>query len=378
MKYCGIIIIFYSYSPILFDLNDFTKFLFQVPKYGRLVKTYDEFVKCSTEIAHFAVHRIAKYWHHFIIANFCGEKRKRIQYTVTIRTFFTGPGQVIEDDLRLDVDIRETIKNGTLYIIDAPDYPKTKEEMKEVEKRWQDRLREKNYDLGYNNCEHLVSYILTGKAKSEQIHNASHSRMIIVDLIDCIVCHGKRNVLKIFLMLSSAALAVPIINNACSLIATSASKVFETIANQPLMVSLDIFTRKFVGFACKKANICVIDIAKSATRNALLCNAAVSFFFTALVETGFALYVIKKLKQNKNAGKINEEDYNREKWKLLGEGISATIGSVIGGLLGQAIIPIPILGYLVGSSLGNYLGRQIGTSLFGLVYGRISKNDKNS
>lgn len=340
------------------------------------MKTYDEFVKYSTNIAHFAVKRFAKYWHHFIISNFNGDRRKRIQYNVNIRTFLSGPGQVIEDDLKSSEDIEETIKKGKLYIIEAPGYPKTEDEMAEVKKRWKERLNEQNYDLGYNNCEHLVSYILTGKAKSEQIQNASQGRMLIVDLIDCTVCHGKRNILKIVLTLPSAAIAVFIIKNACCKIATFASKAFETIANDSIMVPVDVFTRKYLGCAGNKINICVIGVAKSATLKALLCNAVLSFAFTGLVEAGFAGYILYKLVKNKKAGKINEDDYNREKWKLLVEGISATMGSVIGGVIGQAVIPIPILGYLVGVSLGNYLGRKIGTLIFGLLYGRFSKKDK--
>lgn len=338
--------------------------LLQIPSYGRLVETYDDFVKCSTDIAHFAVYRKPKYWHHFIVANFCGKQKKRIQYDVTLKNFLTGPGQVIEDDLSSCEDIKEIIKKRNLYIIEAPNYPTTKEEMEQVEKRWQERLKEQNYDLGYNNCEHLVSYILTGKAKSEQIQNASQARMLFVDFFDCTICHGKRNNLKVLLTLSSVSVTGPIINNACSLIAASTSKVFETMANQPLMVSLDIFTRKFVGFALHKANICVIDVAKSAAQHALLCNATVSLLFTGLVEAGFGIYIMY--------GKINEEDFKREKWKLLAEGISATIGSVIGGLLGQAILP-PILGYIIGSCIGNFIGRKIGTFFFGLGYGLLKR-----
>lgn len=84
--------------------------LLQIPSYGRLVETYDDFVKCSTDIAHFAVYRKTKYWHHFIVANFCGKQKKRIQYDVTLNNFFTGPGQVIEDDLSSCEDIKEIIK----------------------------------------------------------------------------------------------------------------------------------------------------------------------------------------------------------------------------------------------------------------------------
>lgn len=58
----------------------------------------------------------------------------------------------------------------------------------------------------------------------------------------------------------------------------------------------------------------------------MFCNVIVFFLFIGLVEVGFGIYIMY--------GKINEEDFKREKWKLLVEGILVMIGSVIGGLFG--------------------------------------------
>lgn len=66
----------------------------------------------------------------------------------------------------------------------------------------------------------------------------------------------------------------------------------------------------------------------------MFCNVIVFFLFIGLVEVGFGIYIMYKLVENKNVGKINEEDFKREKWKLLVEGILVMIGSVIGGLFG--------------------------------------------
>lgn len=76
------------------------------------MKTYDELLKylSDTCIVHLAVQRKKKYWHHFIISDFGYEERKRIEYDLTSRNFFTGPGQVVEDDLTSDEDMKEAIR----------------------------------------------------------------------------------------------------------------------------------------------------------------------------------------------------------------------------------------------------------------------------
>lgn len=51
--------------------------------------------------------------------------------------------------------------------------------------------------MAYNNCEHLVSYILTGNPFSEQIKKAGPLRKLVADSFDICISHGKRNMLKI-------------------------------------------------------------------------------------------------------------------------------------------------------------------------------------
>lgn len=331
------------------------------------MKTYDELLKylSDTCIVHLAVQRKKKYWHHFIISDFGYEERKRIEYDLTSRNFFTGPGQVVEDDLTSDEDMKEAIRKKKLYIIEAPGYPKTKEEIKEVKIRWHEVLGDQDYDLGYHNCEHLVTYILTGKATSNQIQNASHCKMAIVDFISCTVCHGKRNILKgIAGLLESSIISIPAI--------IFKTKIFEIMTTKA--VAVNVSSMMISDFACQKGNI----FAFSASHCSLICSGLATTIFTALIEGCFAYSIIKDLKQKVKTGKIAKEDYDREKWKTVGEAISTTVCTVVGALLGQWFIPIPILGYIGGAIVGNYFGRLIGVIIFGKVYDLLKKKDKKS
>lgn len=339
--------------------------LFQVPRYGRLVKTYDEL--SDTCIVHLAVQRKNKYWHHFIISDFGYMIKKRIQYDSSPSNFFTGPGQVVEDDLTSNEDIKEAIRKGKLYIIEAPDYPKTNEEIEEVKIRWQEVLGDQEYDLGYHNCEHLVTYILTGKAKSEQIQNASHSKMAIVDFISCTVCHGKRNLLKGSFSLSySSTIAIPVI--------ILKTKMFEIMTIKSVSVGVDISSKMFLHYVCQNGNI----FAVSAAHCSMFCSGIAALFCTGFIEGCFAFYIIRDLNQKMKAGKIATEDFDREKWKTVGEAISTTVCTVVGALIGQWFIPIPILGYVGGAIVGNFVGRLIGVIISGKVYDLVVKKDKKS
>lgn len=158
--------------------------------------------------------------------------------------------------------------------------------------------------------------------------------MFIVDLIDCIVCYGKRNIFKIVFILLLVVIVVFIIKNVCCKIVIFVLKVFEIIVNDLIMVFVDVFIRKYLGCVGNKINICVIGVVKFVILKVLLCNVVLLFVFIGLVEVGFVGYILYKLVKNKKVGKINEDDYNREKWKLLVEGILVIMGSVIGGVIG--------------------------------------------
>lgn len=93
-------------------------------------------------------------------------------------------------------EVEKAIRSKSRFVIEAPDYPKSESEKKKALSQFWERFGEKAYSLAYNNCEHLVSYILTGNPFSEQIKKAGPLRKL-VDSFDNCISHGKRNMLKI-------------------------------------------------------------------------------------------------------------------------------------------------------------------------------------
>lgn len=82
-----------------------------------------------------------------------------------------GIGEVAKRDIS-KTEVEEAIKSKSLYVIEAPDYPKSDDEKKRAAERFEERFDESAYSLACNNCERLVSYILTGNPFSEQIRKA--------------------------------------------------------------------------------------------------------------------------------------------------------------------------------------------------------------
>lgn len=127
-----------------------------------------------------------------------GQKKKNIfEYSVTFFNLLFKHGEVIEEDLS-EKELEKNILANNVYIIDAPDYPKTPQEILKALARLFKRLKEKAYAVAYNNCEHVVNHILTGESKSEQIKNADAKKKFVIDSIDHCIVNGKWNVLKLF------------------------------------------------------------------------------------------------------------------------------------------------------------------------------------
>ena len=84
---------------------------------------------------------------------------------------------------------------------------------------------------------------------------------------------------------------------------------------------------------------------------------------------GYSAYnEIKTLNAKKMANRIDKNDYYREVTKCVAGATGATLGSVGGGVIGQALCPVPVLGYIVGCYLGNSFGRWFGSVSSGQVY----------
>lgn len=102
-----------------------------------------------------------------------------------------------------------------------------------------------------------------------------------------------------------------------------------------------------------------INVAKTASKESLKKSACANFIITGVLETGIAVYDIYHL----NTKNLSTKEYKREiKKKFLGA-LGSTGGSVVSGLAGQIICPIPVVGYAVGSLVGNYGGRFLASSM---------------
>lgn len=292
--------------------------------------------------------------------------------------FFLGPGKVGKRELS-DESFKKAIENKELFIIDKPGYPRNSEEIKKAMDRINDRLNERKYTLYSSNCEHLVNYCLTGTPISDQIRDAGKAKVFLVDTIDVLVCYGKRTLSKS----SGWALTTPV----CYLATKSAGKEIVKAAAAPVkssvkhaVLNVDICTKNMVKHACRNTKLTPTDVlqcphgvevAKTVTRKTLLRSAATSLAVTAVFEAAGVGFDIYQLKKKLNNNSITERDFKREVTKSVGGAACATVLTVFGGILGQAVCPIPFVGSAVGSWVGNYFGRWIGNTIFGQAFDDI-------
>lgn len=274
-----------------------------------------------------------------------------LEYYVSFSNFFKGLGEVGTKELS-EKAINDAISEGNLYFVDAPNYPKTDEEKKEAHSRFWNRYGEKAYALACNNCEHLVSYILTGSSYSEQIAKAGHWMKVFVDSFDVFVSRGTRNGLKLLVTVSHSFLA----KAGTAILLNEVKNAIVWQASAPTVECVESVAKGIAKCAGKQLKCAPLNVLKTAASTAVI---------TGVIEAGFAAYDIWKLKNDKF---INEHDCNREVTKRVGEAIGATAGSVAGGLIGQALIPIPIVGFLLGSLLGNIAGRWLASIVSGRVF----------
>ncbi|XP_061167674.1 uncharacterized protein LOC133176579 [Saccostrea echinata] len=350
-----------------------------IPKFGRLVQSIEEFYKITKYVAHFAVKRSLGYFHHYIVAGWFDAKNKVFEYYVCFKNFFTGPGQVAKNDIS-EEEIEEAIAEENLYVIEAPNYPKTEYQKEQAKARCWKRLGEKAYTLASNNCEHLVNYIMTGLPYSEQIMNAGVWKMIFVDSFDNVVCRGKRN----FVKLGSCLLAVKPASAFVKIAVNEVLNVATELIPSPVSNTANSAGRCATNLckaACKNSQYTksqllaskeCVDVAKTASKTALRKTAGATFIITGLIEGGMAAYEIRKLRKQRKNGFLSKRNFRREVTKSVSGAVSATAGTVAGGVIGQALCPIPVLGFAIGSALGNFFGRWIGSAASGQVFDIIT------
>lgn len=350
------------------------------PTHSRLVESIEDFFRCAESIGHFAIKRPLGYFHHYIVIGWNDVKRKCIEYYVCFSNMITGQGKVESRDISM-TEVQVTIKSKSLFVIEAPDYPKSEDEKRNALGRFWERLGEKAYALAYNNCEHLVSYILTGNPFSEQIRKAGAWKKFFVDTFDNFISHGKRNSLKISGCLLATVPVSFFIKAAVTTVVNEVNKSLVGSIPPPSNQAVDCATKNICRSASKqlrfnsshilKSKRCT-HVARNASKAALKKTAATTFLVTGLVEGAFAAYEINKLRKQRKHGHINKTDFQREVTKRVSGAAGATAGSVGAGLVGQAICPIPVVGFAIGSAVGNVFGRWIASTVSGQIFDEVN------
>lgn len=168
------------------------------------------------------------------------------------------------------------------------------------------------------------------------------------------------------------------IKTAVSTVVNEAKKSISWYSSSVTEQVIDRSTKHVCISASKNLNVSSTRILKSgrctnaargATKSALKKKtAATTFLITGVIEGAFAAHEISKLREQRNKNHIDQKDYKREVTKTVSGAAGATVGSVGAGLIGQAICPIPFIGFALGSAAGNYFGRGLASVVSGQIF----------
>lgn len=167
------------------------------------------------------------------------------------------------------------------------------------------------------------------------------------------------------------------IKTAVSTVVNEAKKSISWYSSSVTEQVIDRSTKHVCISASKNLNVSSTRILKSgrctnaargATKSALKKNGCNNFFNNWRYEGAFAAHEISKLREQRNKNHIDQKDYKREVTKTVSGAAGATVGSVGAGLIGQAICPIPFIGFALGSAAGNYFGRGLASVVSGQIF----------
>lgn len=347
-----------------------------------MVYSLDEITNCTGAFVHIAIKRPLGYDHHILVNNWVEAKQKLFEYSITVDNLFNY-GEVTKEELNeiSEEELEKNIDGQNVYIIDAPDYPTTPEEIWEAIKRLLKRLNENTYYSAVNNnSEHLVNYVLTGTPKSEQVNNANAMKKFAMDSFDHFVINGKSNTFKILGSFLSCFPVKYFIDVAVKAVINEAKKsavrVGAPILNEAFSrgaKNLCIYASKKMGFDQSRllnSKPCM-SVSEEASKGALKSTARITFLVTGVIEVGTTGYELWTLNQQKKDGCITEVDFKRECCEKVSGAIGATVGSVGLGILGQTLCPVPFLGYALGNAVGNFCGRWFTSPFAGYCFDRM-------
>lgn len=330
-----------------------------------MVSSLEEIKNGACAFVHIAIKRSFGYYHHLLVRDWKEAKKTIFEYSVSFLNCLFGQGEVIEKELS-EEELERSILAKEVYIINAPNYPKTTEEIWKALKRFAERIKEKLYALAYNNCEHLVNYVMTGKPMSEQIKDAGAFKKFFIDSIDHCIVNLKMNLLKLLGSLITCIRVHYLIQVAVEAVIREASKSALRYSAPVISGTNTCAAKNLCKIASKKMGLessrllnseACMTVAEEASKKALKCSAGTTFLVTGAVETLLTCWELSTLKKQKMAGHITPDDYDREWNKKISGIFGATVGSVGLGVLGQALCPVPLLGYALGNAAGNFCGR---------------------
>ena len=237
--------------------------------------------------------------------------------------------------------------------------------------RAKSKLGESKYDLFSNNCEHFATECKKGKpecCQSDPIFEIALKGRAVGTFTPS---HWPK-VEKFFLHVYEKAIKTtwrylkPVLQNGREYIAENTWKVFvekcSTVSVSPSVTNL---VAK-MGFVVDKILTQFIWLWKSGFRSCTKFTEAISsfcssfilaFLYACAVKMIFTYDDICKAYDKKEAGVISIAEYRKWAAKRVTSAVCSVPTSIAGASLGQAIIPIPMIGGMVGGSIGDFAGK---------------------
>ncbi|CAG2234894.1 unnamed protein product [Mytilus edulis] len=155
-----------------------------IPPEETTIVSYEAFKELVNDYSHLRVvrHKCCRsYSHHFLVTNIKSNKEiidvTIVHYTSSCDIFTErksmAVGKFKSETFKLGDELAKDLLDFDtgVYLISHPDVG----EDNDVQKRIYERLGEREYDFGWNNCEHIINYILSGT------NNPSRERISCVD-----------------------------------------------------------------------------------------------------------------------------------------------------------------------------------------------------
>ena len=343
---------------------------------------------------HIAFERLkGSYWHHAIVEDVETENDaiKVIEYSNSAKEFLQDNSSPPKNPGKAKV--RRYKYSGSqdgLYLIKH----KNIEPADTVVCRAKSRLGEKKYHLLRNNCEHFALWCKTGISSSEQVENIEKTLRESVDeivktaplaLVATLATRaaskgGEEIVTTTLREMTKEVVSQTVSKGGQEIMKASAQTVAEkvvseTVSNggqQILTSGTRETTKEFFSHTAKKVGEEIVtkgtrEAAREVISQTTGTSAGKSLIggtaYAVVFEGALAVYDIYCTNEELKAGKISQEEYNDAVGKRIVGGVGSVAGSTTGAVVGQTLIPFPVVGGFVGSLVGGMVG-QLSANMF--------------